>query len=95
MNKSSKEKIYLRIVVISDGKNMNRHSYIFEQHEWRGTFQTENKYKSLLVKDLYATSNRYEAKLMMGLFGLNKIKKYYLYRYLAGILSYCVIEFED
>ena len=52
MNKSVEEKIYLRILVNSKMKNMNKHLYIFEQWEGgildnrgifnRGKFKGEN-----------------------------------------------------
>lgn len=52
MNKSVEEKIYLRILVNSKLKNMNKHLYIFEQWEGgilensgisnRGIFKGEN-----------------------------------------------------
>lgn len=103
MNKSTEEKIYLRILVKSDLKSGNKHSYIFEQRECgdlnnRGISKYKGKIldcKSIFKRILYVSNNRYEVKLRMGLFGLNKIKKYHLYHNLNGTLSYCLIEFED
>ena len=85
MNKPTEEKTYLRILVNLHEKNINRHSYIFEQ--WEGEYLNINfKFKRVQ----YSTNNRYEAKIMMGLLGLKKIKKYKVFMFWD-----CLIEFED
>ena len=67
-----------------------RHSYVFEQ--WEGEFLNRDfKFKRVQ----YSTNNRYEAKIMMGLLGLKKIKRYHLSRYFGHIMNDCLIEFED
>ena len=95
MNKSTEEKTYLRILVNSELKNMNKHLYIFEQWEGgildnRGIFN-----KGIFKGEKYTTYNKYEAKIIMGLLGMNKIKRYRLYYHFDRSLSDCLIEFED
>ena len=89
--KPTEEKTYLRIVVKSFFESGNiRHSYVFEQ--WEGEFLNRDfKFKRVQ----YSTNNRYEAKLMMGILGLNNIRRYHLSRYFGDILNDCFIEFED
>ena len=87
--KNTSEKTYLRILVKSYD-NMNKHSYIIEQ--WEGEMLDRNfRFKRVQ----YSTNNRNEAKIMMSLFGLNKIKRYHLYRHFNGDLIDCLIEFDD
>ena len=99
MNKPTEEKTFLRILVDS---NMNNKLYIFEQWDgrilYRGIFKCEGNImddKGMFKRIQYKTHNKYEAKIMMGLLGLNKIKRYYLYHHLNGDLMDCLIEFED
>lgn len=67
-----------------------RHSYVFEQ--WEGEFLNRGfKFKKIQ----YWTNNRYEAKIMMGLLGLNNIKRYHSSRHFNDILGNYLIEFED
>ena len=64
----------------------------FERKIWEGEFLNRDfKFKRVQ----YSTDNRYEAKLMIGLLGLNNIRRYHLSRYFGDILNYCFIEFED
>lgn len=86
MNRPADKKTFHRILVDS---NRNNKLYIFEQ--WDGRIL----YRGIFKRIQYKTHNKYEAKIMMGLLGLNKIKRYYLYHHLNGELSDCLIEFED
>ena len=93
--KPTEEKTYLRILVNSKMKNMNKHLYIFEQ--WEGGILENSgiSNKGIFKGEKYTTYNKYEAKIIMGLLGMNKIKRYYLYNQLNGDLRCCLIEFED
>ena len=71
-------------------KNMNKHLYIFEQ--WEGGILDN---RGIFKGEKYTTYNKYEAKIIMGLLGLNKIKRYRLSYSLDRSLSGCLIEFED
>ena len=95
MNKSVEEKTYLRILVNSKMKNMNKHLYIFEQ--WKGGILENSgiSNRGIFKGEKYTTYNKYEAKIIMGLLGLNKIKRYRLSYRLDRSLSGCLIEFED
>ena len=95
MNKSVEEKTYLRILVNSKMKNMNKHLYIFEQ--WEGGILENSgiSNRGRFKGEKYTTYNKYEAKIIMGLLGLNKIKRYRLYYHFDRSLSDCLIEFED
>lgn len=74
-------KIYLRIL-----RNKKKSTYIFEQ--WSGKFLElpDFKYK----KTTFETTDKNAAKIMMGLLGLKKIKKYKVFMFWN-----CLIEFED
>ena len=84
--KPTEEKTYLRVVVKSFFESGTiRHSYVFEQ--WEGEFLNRDfKFKRVQ----YSTNNKYEAKIMMGLLGLKKIKTYKVFMFWD-----CLIEFED
>ena len=93
--KPTEEKTYLRIVVKSKMKNMNKHLYIFEQWEG-GIFENSVIFNRGIFKgEKYTAYNKYEAKIIMGLLGLNKIRRYRLYYHFDRSLSDCFIEFED
>ena len=91
MNKPTEEKTFLRILVDS-----NRNTKLYDFEQWDGGIVYRGiVYRGIFKRTQYSTHNKYEAKLMMGLLGLNKIKKYYIYHHLNGDLSGCLIEFED
>ena len=76
-------------------KNMNKHLYIFEQWEG-GIFENSVIFNRGIFKgEKYTAYNKYEAKIIIGLLGLNKIKRYRLYYHFDRSLSDCLIEFED